>query len=462
MLTNLDWIETGKPFPPEGEEKRLDRYRENEKLFDGKHKDVFGEYFSKLADYLKKRNIDVETVINYPQLLTKKTADFVCGEPPSIDIGKSTDDLNDILDDMNFANTLYEAIMDVSRFGDSPIKILDDRISIIPPENWFPIVDPYDAKHITHHVIAFVVNGEIYVEVHEKGKYEVKRYEAKERPGEGTKTEFGKLISSGEPKQTNADDWAIKVFSNVSHSKSVYGIDDYGVISGILRQLMWRLYCMDLILDKHSMPSMSGPPSALNDDPVTGNKIFVAGNYFARERQDDAKPEYLTWEGNLSAVQWEIEWLTNQLYTLSEMGAAFLEGAGKGEANSGTALKLRMTSPSIKARRIAGINTQPLKQVVRLVALAHGIGIEIKDISTTWKDGLPKDVKEQAEILMQATGGQPFVSQFSAVKQHGGYDDDTAQKELDRIETEQAAQGPTVFAPMEIKNGEDAGTDTAV
>ena len=86
------------------------------------------------------------------------------------------------------------------------------------------------------------------------------------------------------------------------------------------------------------MPSMTGPGSALTDDPITGKKILITGSYFERNRQDDAKPEYLTWDGNLQAVQWEIDWLTNQLYTLSEMGAAFLEGVGNGEANSGTCL----------------------------------------------------------------------------------------------------------------------------
>lgn len=443
MLTNLDWIGTGKPFPPRAEEKRLDRYEKNEKLFEGKHKDVFGKDFYRLSDYLKKRNIDVNTVINYPQLLTKKTADFVCGEPPEIETGTHTDELNDKLDEMNFSSMLYESMMDVSRFGNAPVKVLEDRVSIIPPEHWFPIVDPYDQKNILQHVIAFVVEGEIYVEIHDIGRYEVRRYKAKEGAIKDH-AQFGELLWQ-ETKATGADDCAVKVLANVSHSKSVYGIDDYAVISDILRQLMWRLYCMDIILDKHSMPSMTGPSNALTQDPVTGKRILVTGNYFTRERQEDAKPEYLTWDGNLSAVQWEIDWLTNQLYTLSEMGAAFLEGAGKGEANSGTALKLRMTSPVIKARRIAGINTQVMKQLVRLVAQANGMRVDIKDISIRWNDGLPDDRKEQAEILERATGGKPYMSQFGAVKQWGGYDDAAAQAEIDQIDGEESTATPQAF-----------------
>ena len=458
MLTDLDWIATGKPFPPEKETARLRRYAANEKLFEGRHKDVFGKDFAKLADYLKKRNVDVNTVINYPQLLTKKTADFVCGEPPLVDAGDATDELNDRLDYMGFSTTLYESVMDVSRFGNSVVKVLEDRISIVPPDNWFPIVDRYDAKHILMHVIAFCVDGEIYVEIHDKGKYEARRYRVKDGTGKsGEKVQFGELLERN-VQVTGADDCAVKVFANVGQSKSIYGIDDYGVIADVLRQLMWRLYCMDFILDRHSTPSMTGPSSALSTDPLTGRKEVVPGNYFTQDDKDTPKPEYLTWDGNLEAVQWEIEWLTNQLYTLSEMGAAFLEGAGKGEASSGTALRLRMTSPLIKARRIAGINTQTLKQIIRLAALAQGIRVELKDLAVTWSDGLPNDTSEDSVILERATGGKAFVSQLAAIKRFNGLDDAAAEEELAAIEGDHTA----VFEPMEIGNGQNGGTDTAV
>ena len=54
------------------------------------------------------------------------------------------------------------------------------------------------------------------------------------------------------------------------------------------------------------------------------------------------------------------------------------------------------------------------------------------------------------------------MSQATAIKQWGDYDDKAVQEELDRIEAEQAAQGPTVYTPMEIRDEQDEGTDTAV
>ena len=37
MLYNLDWLATGKNFPPLCEMSRIERYKQNAKLFDGDH-----------------------------------------------------------------------------------------------------------------------------------------------------------------------------------------------------------------------------------------------------------------------------------------------------------------------------------------------------------------------------------------------------------------------------------------
>ena len=74
MLTNLDWIAPGKPFPPKSEKQRIKVYRENEMLFNGAHGAVFGKDFKEIEKRLKKRHADPMVVFNYPQLLTKKNS----------------------------------------------------------------------------------------------------------------------------------------------------------------------------------------------------------------------------------------------------------------------------------------------------------------------------------------------------------------------------------------------------
>lgn len=458
MLTDLNWIATGRPFPPKDEEKRINNYKKYAAMFNGKYEDVFGTYFSNKALEIRLRNVRVSTIINYPQLLTKKTADFVCGEPPAIDIGDYTDVLQDELDYMSFAHTLYEGMMDVSRFGNAVIKTLDDRVSIVPPEYWFPVVDPFDRKKINYQVIAFVADRSIYVEIHEPGRYEKRLYEARKERGDNNSLEFGDMLGEPEVFTTNVDENAVQVLSNVTSSDSLYGISDYDIIQATLKQLLWRIFCVERILDKHSAPSIVGPGTMLEKDQITGLPLIKPGNFFKRDSEQTPMPQYLTWDGNLQSVQWEIEWLTNQMYTLSEMGAAFLEGAGKGEVNSGRALRLRMTSPLIKAQRLVGINDQSVKRIIRNVALSRGINVKIKDISTNWKDGIPNDQIDECDIYERATGGKPFMSQITAIKRFNNLDDMAADEELAAIEGEQNL----VFNPMELTYGQNRAINTEI
>lgn len=445
MLTDLSWIAPGKSFPPKEEQRRIKDYEKHAQMFRGEYERVFGSHFAAKAIELRMRDARVSTIINYPQLLSKKTADFVCGEPPAIDIGDDTDYLRDELDAMDFSHTMYEGFLDVSRFGNAVLKTLEDRVSIVPPRHWFPVVDPFDRKKITHQVIAFVAGKTIYVEIHQPGMYEKRVYDAQKSRVESGDIEFGAMIGEPQIFETNVDENAVQILSNVTCSDSLYGVSDYGIIADTLRQLLWRIFCVERILDKHSAPSIVGPGSMIERDQVTGLPLLKTGNFFKRDSDQTPMPQYLTWDGNLQSVQWEIEWLTNQMYTLSEMGAAFLEGAGKGEVNSGRALRLRMTSPLTKAKRIVGINDQTIKKVVRNVALSRGISIELKDISTTWNDGIPNDRVEDCEVYERATGGMPYMSQLTAIKQFGGLDDAAAEAELAAIDGEHNA----VFQPME-------------
>lgn len=428
MLTDLEWMESGRPFPPPCEAERLRNYDENEKLFDGRHAQVFGEGYMRIERYLKKRHISPAALLNYAQLLTKKTADFVCGAPPLVESAVMEDRLNALLSAAGFSTLLYEAVMDISRFGDAPVKLVEGRLSLVSADCWFPIVDSTDVKRITHHVIIYPASrsaeggcGGLYAEIHGRGSVEVREYAAAKAPGGGI--QFGSLKSRSEY-QTGLEDFAVKVLRNVSHSKTVFGVDDYNIIKPLLERLMWRLHCIDTVLDKHSEPSLSGPAGALSFDEKTGMHYLDLGNYFKRSRADEPGVEYLTWDGNLESSFKEVDTLLNQIYLLSEMGAAFMDA--QGGALSAAALKLRMTSPRVKARRIAGINTETVKQLIAMLAGANGIAVHAEDVSLTFNDGLPVDPAEEAAMLMAANGGLPVESQLSAIKRWNGVSDERA------------------------------------
>ncbi|MGE5494604.1 MAG: phage portal protein [Burkholderiales bacterium] len=455
MLTNLNWLAPGKPWPPPSEKARIARYEENEKLFMTQHDKVWKKAFEALAARFKKKNYDAETIFNYHQLLSKKTCDFICSEPPKIETENDTDGLVKLLDAQRFFPMLYELFIDVSRFGDGVVKFKDKGVSIVSPKYWFPIVDPFDLKHVTQDVIAYPTSSdpdgkmtEIYAEIHDVGKFEVRRYRYNADSGI-----IGDAISSPEIKTTNLKISAIQVLKNLTHSGSIYGVDDYNIVNSIIKKLMWRLHCADTILDKHSEPSMSGPESALQYDEKLKVWYVPLGNYFKRTGPEDPDIEYKTWDGNLESNFKELELLFDQLYILSEMGQAFADAGGNASESSGTALKLRMVSPRIKAQRLVGINHATVKRIITGLAKLNSIEIDYDTLKIYWCDGLPVDEVEQTNTLVAATGGKPIMSQYTAIKKRGLSDTDTL-KEIKQIQDEEAAAAPVLDIPRTVNEPE--------
>ena len=452
MLTDLSWLGEGRPYPPPAEKNRIKRYKAHEQLFLSRHDQVWKEDFDSLARLYRKRNRDVTTVLNYHQLLSKKTADFVCGEPPTIETEADTDKLLQLLALKRFNARLYEGIIDVSRYGDAVFKLVGRDLSLVAPQYWFPVVSPTDLKRIEYHVVAYPVTPdkdgamtELYVEIHTPGRLEQRLYGFDEQQGL-----IGKLKQAPHVEQTGLDESAVQILTNVTHSGSIYGLDDYEAINSIVRQLMWRLHCGDTVLDKHSEPSMSGPASALEYDAKTGMYFVNLGNYFKRDSEQDPDMKYITWDGNLESNFKEIDLLFNQLYILTEMGQAFLEGGGGGEASSGTALKLRMVSPRIKAARLVGLNQSTVKTVICMLAQVNGLALEPATITLHWNDGLPDDEVEQINTLVTATGGLAVMSQYAALKQRG-LSDAEVEAELEQMATEQATAQPVLLSTVETE-----------
>ena len=121
MLTDLSWLEQGQPFPPVSEKERIEKYKLHEQLFLSYHNDAWMPEFHQMARRLRVSESKIDTIFNYHQLLSKKIADFVCGEAPTIETEGDTDSLQHTLDKENFASKLYEAVIDVTRYGNGII-----------------------------------------------------------------------------------------------------------------------------------------------------------------------------------------------------------------------------------------------------------------------------------------------------------------------------------------------------
>lgn len=453
MLTNLNFLTPGAQWPPPSERARIEKYQENEKLFLTQHSDVWQSKFQAMALKFKKKNFAADTPINYQQMISKKTADFVCSEPPKIETEGDTDQLIRQLNEQNFFSLLYEGFIDVSKDGNAIIKIVGKKATAVSPAYWNPVVDPKNLKCIINHVIAYPTNmdkdgkpTELYAEIHAPGSMEVRRYAFV-----ADKQTLGEYLQS--PIKYTLSEQAIFVLSNLTHSSSIFGLDDYNIVNDIIAKIMWRLHCADTVLDKHSEPSVSGPSSALEYDEQTGKWFVPLGNYFKRDSDEDPPLEYITWDGDIDSCYKEIEILLDQLYILSEMGQAFADAGGTANDSSGAALKLRMVSPRIKAQRLIGINNATVKKLIYTLAKLNNIDIDYDTLTLHWSDGLPIDEKEQIDMLKAATGDKPVMSQYTALKKRG-LSDEEVDAELEQIQNEEAAANPVPDIPRNVQEPE--------
>lgn len=509
MLRNLAWLEPGQAFPPLKERRRIRRYVENEALFDGEH---FGEVlrtreqiyaregsiavYQKCAERISQVIGNFDDVISFPvllnfqRLMSLKMADLVCGEFPTITgvTSKENEALKDVRDVTDFDAKLFATTIDISRYGDALWRIyLNDQkrkvFTCWDPKEWYPVVSQDGTNTITAHVLCWRVNltesaegvppeWQLHAQIHwavgdKVGQYEYRVYDL----GSEGHT-IGKLIKS-ETVSTGLDTCAVFHLKAYSVTNTVYGYDDYMPVDSILAEIMTRVGQISVILDKHADPNITGPVTMLSIDPNTGEAHLKHGKFFAVS-PGEQEPKYMTWDGQLTAAFEQLEFLVNQLYILSEMGAALLGGQdGSSTAISGTAMRFKMVNPLAKARRIANSMTRPVRMLFselssdaeveddvqsvgdnpaagdsgatgddsgRVAEPPLKLPIPFKHISVFWSDGLPDDPRENVEICKLATGATKMMPLETGIMEYFGRTNEEALQWLEKIqaETEQA------------------------
>lgn len=464
MLTSLDFLKIGEAWPPKSETNRLEMYHKNHEIFEGEHAEVYAESFKRIERIVGNFQdiISYPVILNFQKLMSLKMADLLMGEPPqykSGDAGSAEQkSLDTIKENSDLNNTIYQDIIDVSRFGDGLLHIRKGTdggiIDLTQPPIWFPVVDRDNVKEIVNHVLAWqytemdrdVERKYLKARIHYKGYYLETVYEL-------VGGAIARLIESETRVNTGLSDFAIVQVSNVTTSDRITGLDDYTDVDSIISELMVRVGQVSRILDKHANPSMSGPASSLERDPISGEYKLKTGNYFPRDSKEDPDVAYITWDGQLAANFTQIEKLINLLYTISEMGSAlFGDMSGTtGQVASGTALKRLMISPLSKVNRIRMRLDPALKKALSLCSELGGkniVKLERSEISITWQDGVPNDETEQALIIEKRTAGKATMSQKSAMMKYDGLSEEDADEELAVIQDEEAGANPMTPAPF--------------
>ena len=505
MLYNMDWLQPGKQFPPSAERERIIRYHQNARLFDGDHFDdpefrsrvpagvsaeVHVSLYAKCAERISRvvgnwdEIISFPTLLNYQRLMTLKVADLVCGEHPTISgvTPKENAAIRDVRDTSDFDAKLYATVIDISRYGDAvwrEYKDYDGKMNFTPwdPTQWYPIVKQDGTNSIETHCLCWIENRSkdtyrpdyyLHVQIHsvvQPGKYTYKVFHM-DTDGATIKEQ----VSSTEV-NTGLKQCAVQHLKAFTITNSVYGYDDYMTLDSILAEIMTRVGQISAILDKHADPNITGPVSMLEVDESSGEYVLKTGKFYAVSPGEE-KPEYMTWDGQLTSAFKQLEFLINQLYILSEMGAALLGGQdGSSQAISGTAMRFKMVNPLAKVRRIANSLTRPVRQLFSVLSKTAEIDesefetpkiaapapsdpaaqpnapvapedkplvlpIPYRKISVFWADGLPDDPRENIELCKLATGATKMMPLEKGIMEYFGRSNEEALQWIERIHKE--------------------------
>lgn len=465
MLTSLDFLKIGQKFPPSCEEDRLEKYHKNKMIFEGEHEQIYKESFNRITRVIGNFQdvVSYAVIANFQKLISLKIADFMLGEEPIVSCGDDNSreqiTVDTIIENSELINTCYSLAIDLSRYGDGVFTIYKDEegkgiIDITQPSFYFKVVDPKNIKKVQYHVLAHKYKADkgynsftkkekyeefLYVEIHTKGYVDKYTFKLKGNC-------IYEVIDKQLDIQTELDDFAIIPVHNLLTSDRVYGIDDYSDVDSIISEIEVRLSQISKILDKHAEPSMQGPETALTYNKSTRSYELKVGNYFPKSSKEDADVSYITWEAQLEANFKQIEKLINILAVISEMGSAIFDFENKlGTAASGTALKRMMISPLAKVNRTRMRLDSSLKKAIKLASQLGGeniVDLSKEKINIFWNDGLPSDLKEDAEIMQIRTGSKATISQYSAIKRLDNLTDEDTQAELEAIQEEESMSNP--------------------
>ena len=444
MHYDLDFLLPGNRWPAKEDEERLAVYNFAREQFELTPEDqiraIVPDGLMRFAEY--KDFVHSTKLLGYPRLLTLKTVDMLIGQPPLIAAQadeKLTERIREVRGTCKFNDALKLALIDFSRFGVALLRVFKNEkgraaLTAWNPNDWTPVFYADGTNRIRYNVIGWFHgknNEKLTLQIHDTqdGRYE-------ERICEVDSTGIIDRIVSSKVYNKTSGKQLLYAIINTPTTTNPLGTNDYEIINGLLQKAIQRLQAILRVLDEHADPSMTGPHSMLSRTE-DGELVFKTSKYYA-VGNGEQKPEYLVWEANLDSSFKAFEELCRQIFVLSEMGEAFLgSSSGVGNVVSGTAMRFKMISPLEKARRINNELAEPLKEIISTLLSIEHEEIDPKDVSITWRDSLPKDPREVAELARLESGSIAVKPLLNAIMDNYDLDLESAQAYVDAIEKAQ-------------------------
>lgn len=444
-VTNLDFLKVGGLYPPRTEVERLFRYKRYKEIFDSKVGDAYSSFLqlnaTNVGPFANTIQNSMQTIftnpriMNYGRAITKKTVDLALSRKPSLMSDTDENDLAlvDIQRDTHIWNKVKMGLVDVSRYGNGYLReynkverVLgeDGKLSkgevgcnVLSPELVTKVVNPMDKEDITHYIIGWVDEVILYMddgvtekdreyylslEIHQKGKYEYRRYKVTKPILNIGGIKQYMLESDVTPenmrgeKSTGLENFAIKHLINFATSDDPKeGLSDYDMFDSLMIDLCERVSQLSEVFEKHGNPSMQGPESLMSTDE-NGNPVFYTGDYYPVKAGEELS--YLTWDAKGKEIIDYCNSILQQIFILSEMGDGSIMGyvnGSTGFAESGKAMRMKMASPLMKVQSLLSDNEDEIISIVHDFSVILGKEIPQNKIEVAWKDGLPIDWVEE-------------------------------------------------------------------
>lgn len=449
------------------DKKRLQNYAYYEQLFLGEHYEAFKMRISD-SEYNKAYSKLRYVMVNFAGMISKIVADMLFGEPvkPSVESPELQAWLEDFWRDNNLDIILYESALTNSYEGDALFKLRvnkrypnDTKPSVIwdtPAAGlYFPHVDQFNVtgeplKRELAWLFEYEKNTYLRREIHDPGMITNEVYLMKGEKLE-QKVSLASVGLSGisDAQATGIDRHMIIHVPNWKAGARWAGISDYFDLDSLFFAINNRMTKLDNVLDKHTDPILMVPPGVLDED---GKVRKQDGRVIEIGEGEEGKPEYVVWDASLENAFKEVEKLVEFIYMVGEVSPDVL-GLGKGQSDSGRALKFKLMRTLAKVNRKKRYYDRAIKEalyVAQLLAKKWGAIAGGKPLpgepempELVWQDGLPVDEVEQMDTETKAIDAG-VTSQKESMMRIYGYDEKTAEDKLKEINKEKTANLPAM------------------
>ena len=251
---------------------------------------------------------------------------------------------------------------------------------------------------------------------------------------------------------TGIDGLLVVRVDNALSSERYYGRSDYTpTVYGLVEVLDQAFARRREVLGKFARPIPMVPESAMRFDHSRQKWVFKTENAIILKEGSETAA-YLTWSAELGSVEREIDQAMTQLLAALKLSRVLIAGENEGQAESGTALRLRLIPTLAKVSKFATALKATLPLVLSLkskldASLAGGQAYEPDKVTIALQDGIPEDPAESAQI------GLVRAQMLSTLKMAGILDNKAAMR---------AALGMGIITPEMIQPSTDQAIEGAI